>query len=74
MFYVEERDFLEDLKNKKYVHLNGVGIDKVVKIIEELEDKLQRIENYLDRQHDVPIELLINIKNIIHSEGDNNGS
>lgn len=31
-------------------------------------NKLQRIENYLDRQHDVPIELLVNIKNIIHSE------
>ena len=33
-------------------------------------DKLQRIENYLDKQHDVPIELLVNIKNIIHSEVD----
>lgn len=31
-------------------------------------NKLQRIENYLDRQHDIPIELLINIKNIINSE------
>lgn len=31
-------------------------------------NKLQRIENYLDRQHDVPIEILVNIKNIIHSE------
>lgn len=31
-------------------------------------NKLQRIENYLDRQHDIPIELLVNIKNIIHSE------
>lgn len=31
-------------------------------------DKLQRIENYLDRQHDIPMEVLVNIKNIIHSE------
>ena len=34
------------------------------------EEKLQRIENYLDKQHDIPIELLVNIKNIIHSEVD----
>lgn len=32
------------------------------------ENKLQRIENYLDRQHDIPIEVVVNIKNIIHSE------
>ena len=31
-------------------------------------NKLKRIEDYLDKQHDVPIELLVNIKNIIHSE------
>lgn len=31
-------------------------------------DKLERIEKYLDKQHDIPIELLVNIKNIIHSE------
>lgn len=31
-------------------------------------NKLQRIENYLDRQHDIPMEVLVNIKNIIHSE------
>lgn len=36
----------------------------------EYEKKLQRIENYLDRQHDIPIELLINIKNIIHGEAE----
>lgn len=31
-------------------------------------DKLQRIENYLDRRSDIPMEVLVNIKNIIHSE------
>lgn len=34
----------------------------------KLKEILKRIENYLDRQHDVPIELLVNIKNIIHSD------
>lgn len=31
-------------------------------------DKLQRIENYLDRQHDIPMEILVNIKNIIYGD------
>lgn len=31
-------------------------------------EKLQRIENYLDRHSDIPIEVVVNIKNIIHSE------
>lgn len=31
-------------------------------------NKLQRIENYLDRRSDIPMEVLVNIKNIIHSE------
>lgn len=46
-FYVEERDFLEDLKNKKYVHLNGVGIDKVVKIIEKYENIISEFDEWL---------------------------
>ncbi len=32
-------------------------------------NKLQRIENYIDKRNDIPIEILINIKNIIHSNG-----
>lgn len=32
------------------------------------ENKLQRIEDYLDRHSDIPIEVVVNIKNIIHSE------
>lgn len=31
-------------------------------------EKLQRIEDYLDRHSDIPIEVVVNIKNIIHSE------
>lgn len=46
-FYVEE-NFLEDLKSKKYVHLNGVGIDKVVKIIEEKDNVIDGLEKWLD--------------------------
>ena len=47
MFYVEEENFLEDLKNKKYVHLNGVGIDKVVKIIEKYEHIVNEFDKWL---------------------------
>lgn len=55
-----EELFDNDKLQKKY---NNVLKDKI-----DLSQKLQRIENYLDRQHDIPIELLVNIKNIIHSE------
>lgn len=55
-----EELFDNDKLQKKY---NNVLKEKI-----DLSQKLQRIENYLDRQHDVPIELLVNIKNIIHSE------
>ena len=46
-FYVEEENFLEDLKSKKYVHLNGVGIDKVVRIIEKYEHVVNKLEKML---------------------------
>ena len=61
-----EELFDNDKLQKKY---NNVLKEKI-----DLSQKLQRIENYLDRQHDIPIEVVVNIKNIIHSEGDNNGS
>lgn len=51
-FYVEE-NFLEDLKSKKYVHLNGVGIDKVVKIIEKYENITHEFENAIDLTIDI---------------------
>lgn len=37
--------------------------------VEVLKEKLERIENYIDKRSDIPIEILINIKNIIHSSG-----
>ena len=48
MFYVEEENFLEELKNGKYVQLNGEGIDKVVKIIEEKDNVIDGLEKWLD--------------------------
>lgn len=53
MFNVEEENFLEDLKSKKYVHLNGVGIDKVVKIIEKYENITHKLENAIDLTIDI---------------------
>lgn len=44
MFNVEEENFLEDLKNKKYVQLNEEGINKVVKIIEEKDKEIEKHE------------------------------
>ena len=36
---------------------------------EKLKKIIKRIENYVDRQHDIPLEIEVNIKNIIHSNG-----
>ena len=41
-------------------------MEETVKVLKE---KLERIENYIDKRNDIPIEILINIKNIIHSSG-----
>lgn len=46
-FYVEEENFLEDLKSKKYVQLNEEGIEKVVKIIEEKDNVIDGLEQWL---------------------------
>lgn len=43
-FYVEEENFLEELKNGKYVQLNEEGIDKVVKIIEEKDKEIEELQ------------------------------
>ena len=48
MFYVEGNDFLEDLKNKKYVQLNEGGIEKVVEIIEEKDNVIDSLDKWLD--------------------------
>jgi hypothetical protein len=47
MFYVEEENFLEELKNGKYVQLNEEGIDKVVDIIEKYENVVNKLEKML---------------------------
>ena len=57
---VENYDDIVNVKNKEYKEL--------VELYRQQNKKIQRIENYLDRQHDIPIEILVNIKNIIHSE------
>lgn len=46
-FYVEGENFLEDLKSKKYVQLNEEGIDKVVEIIEEKDNVIDGLEQWL---------------------------
>ena len=46
-FYVEEENFLEDLKSKKYVQLNEEGIDKVVDIIEKYEHIVNEFDKWL---------------------------
>lgn len=48
-------NFRLDFENKMY-------------LLGDYKNKLQRIENYLDRHSDIPMEVLVNIKNIIHSE------
>ena len=57
---VENYDDIVNTKNKEYKEL--------VELYRKQNRKIQRIENYLDRQHDIPIEVVVNIKNIIHSE------
>lgn len=64
MFYVEEENFLEELKNKKYVQLSEEGIDKVVKIIEKYKNIIDELDkmlknatpyvNYDDDEDDTP--------------------
>ena len=51
-FYVEEENFLEELKNKKYVQLNEEGIDKVVKIIEEKDKEIENLNELIKELHE----------------------
>lgn len=57
---VENYDDIVNTKNKEYKEL--------VELYRKQNKKIQRIENYLDRRSDIPMEVLVNIKNIIHSE------
>ncbi len=76
-FYVEEENFLEELKSKKYVQLNEEGIDKVVKIIEEKDNVIDDLEKWLDLAievfNNVDIETLELVKRKLQElKGDNN--
>jgi len=62
--FEEYKEMIKDMRKEEMIR----GLYDLSGNIIEKENKLQRIENYLDRQHDIPIELLVNIKNIIHSE------
>ena len=56
MFYVEEENFLEELKNGKYVQLNEEGIDKVVKIIEEKDKEIENLNELIkELQEDMDV-------------------
>jgi peptidoglycan hydrolase CwlO-like protein len=56
MFYVEEENFLEELKNGKYVQLNEEGIDKVVKIIEEKDKEIENLNELIkELQEDIDV-------------------
>lgn len=52
MFYVEGENFLEELKNGKYVQLNEEGIDKVVKIIEEKDKEIENLNELIKELHE----------------------
>ena len=55
-FYVEEENFLEELKNGKYVQLNEEGIDKVVKIIEEKDKEIENLNELIkELQEDIDV-------------------
>lgn len=57
-----------------YQGLRDNGFIKFSDLLNEWKDqkeKLEKIDRYLDRHSDIPIELLVNIKNIIHSKEDN---
>lgn len=62
--FEEYKEMIKDMRKEEMIK----GLYDLSGNIIEKENKLQRIENYLDRQHDIPIDILVNIKNIIHSE------
>lgn len=52
MFYVEEENFLEELKSKKYIQLNEEGIEKVIKIIEEKDKEIENLNELIKELHE----------------------
>ena len=68
--YGGEEEYLQLPYNDFKFFINDYSVTFYSPQYESVLKKLQKIENYLDKQHDIPIELLVNIKNIIHSEVD----
>ena len=62
--FEEYKEMIKDMRKEEMIR----GLYDLSGNIIEKENKLQRIENYLDRRSDIPMEVLVNIKNIIHSE------
>lgn len=62
--FEEYKEMIKDMRKEEMIK----GLYDLSARVTRQENKLQRIENYLDRQHDIPMEVLVNIKNIIHSE------
>lgn len=62
--FEEYKEMIKDMRKEEMIK----GLYDLSGNIIEKENKLQRIENYLDRRSDIPMEVLVNIKNIIHSE------
>lgn len=64
-----EMRIYKDLHNGWFEEEQTINIrqyGKTQKIINELSYKLKRIEEYVDSRNDIPIEVVINIKNIIN--------
>lgn len=61
--FEEYKEMIKDMRKEEMIK----GLYDLSGNIIEKENKLQRIENYLDRRSDIPIEVVVNIKNIIHS-------
>lgn len=68
--YFEEK--ITDGYHKLFYGDNGefktVDAITTLNIVSEYENKLKLIESYLDKQPDIPLDIEINIKNIIHND------
>lgn len=62
--FEEYNEMIKDMRKEEMIR----GLYDLSARVTKQENKLQRIENYLDRRSDIPMEVLVNIKNIIHSE------
>lgn len=52
------------------VSYGGRQSGKTYRELMRIADKLEIIEKYIDRREDVPLEVKINVKNIIHSKNE----